>query len=320
MCGLQAAEDLVLVPGTDWLIASSMEEGAGLVLLDSNDATWSVLWPDTQGRVAPDPMYAGCTEPPAAATFNAHGLSLRAHSDGRTRLYSVAHGERESIEVFEVDATAERPVLTWIGCVPLPDDLAANSVASFDDGSLVATVLILPGRTFEDSVAMRPTGIVLRWSPGSSGFTAIEGTELPGNNGIEVSPEGDEIYVVSSGFQTVVAFSNTNPARQLRTTEPLPFTPDNLRFDSAGRLLTAGMKNDVPECGGKPGPEHDLARLSTCPRGTYAIAIDTDTMDYDVIVDTPATPAFSNASAVLTHAGKFWIGTFRGDRIAHGEL
>ncbi len=321
VCGPQNAEDLVLVPGTDWIIASSMTEGAGLVLLDANDGTWSVLYPSTSARVAHDPMYAECTEPPAAATFNAHGLHLRTDTTGRTKLYSVAHGERESIEVFDVDAAGDQPVLTWIGCVHLPDGLAANSVASLADGSLVATVLILPGRTFADSVAMRPTGIVLEWSPGGdAGFTPIEGTELPGNNGIEVSPDGDEIYVVSSGFQTVVAFSNTRPARQLRTTDPLPFTPDNLHFDEAGRLQTAGMKNDVPECGGKPGPGHDLETLSTCPRGTYAVAIDPVTMSHEIIVDTPATPAFSNTSTVLTHEGRFWLATFQGDRIAHGEL
>jgi len=320
VCGLQNPEDLVLVPGTDWIIASSMTEGAGLVLVDTNAATWSELYPGARPRAAHDPIYRGCTEPPDPGRFNAHGLHLRPGSVGHSTLYAVMHGERESIEVFDVDSTGERPALTWKGCVHLPEGLAANSVASFADGSLVATVLILPGRTFADSVAMRPTGVVLKWSPGDPGFTRIEGTELPGNNGIEVSPDGEEIYVVSSGFQTVVAFSNTNPARQLRTTEPLPFTPDNLHFDGAGRLLTAGMKNDVPECGGKPGPQHDLERLATCPRGTYGIAIDPATMQYEIIVDTPATPVFSNATMVLTHESRFWLGTFRGDRIAYGDL
>lgn len=320
VCGLQNAEDLVLVPGTDWIIASSMTEGAGLALVDTNRAAWSVLYPGPSPRAAHDPTYADCTEPPDPTRFNAHGLNLRTGDDGRTTLYAVAHGERESIEVFDVDATAERLVVTWKGCVNLPEGLAANSVASFSNGALVATVLTLPGRTFADSIAMRPTGIVLEWSPGDTNFTRIEGTELPGNNGVEVSPDGEEIYVVSSGFQTVVAFSNTNPARELRTTEPLPFTPDNVHLDQSGRLLTAGMKNDVPECGGKPGPEHDLGRLSTCPRGTYAVAIDPATMDYEIIVDTPATPVFSNATMVLTHEGQFWLGTFRGDRIAYGDL
>lgn len=321
ICGPENAEDLVHVPDTDWIIASSMTEGAGLALVDASAATWSVLYPGENPRAEHDSVYAGCTEPPDPAAFNAHGLSLRPGDGGHSTLYAVAHGERESIEVFDVDATGERPVLTWKGCVPMPEGLEANSVASFADGSLVATVLILPGRTFADSVAMRDTGIVLEWSPGDAGFTRIEGTELPGNNGIEVSPDGEEIYVVSSGFQTVVAFSSTNPARELRSTEPLPFTPDNVHLDPAsGRLLTAGMKNDVPECGGKPGPEHDLAQLSTCPRGTYGISIDPATMEYEVIVDTPATAVFSNATMVLTHAGRFWLGTFNGDRIAYGEL
>src|SRR5690606_23987913 len=310
VCGPRNPEDLVLVPGTDWIIASSVTDGMGLVLVDTKAATWSGLYPAAQSRVAHDPIYANCTRPPDPASFNAHGLAVRARSAGRSTLYAVMHGERESIEVFDVDATGARPELTWIGCVPLPEGLSANSVASFADGSIVATVLVMPGRTFADSVAMRPTGVVLKWSPGDAGFARLEGTELPGNNGIEVSSDGEEIYVVSSGFQTVVAFSNTNPARQLRTTEPLPFTPDNVHMDAAGRLLTAGMKNDVPECGGKPGPQHDLERLSTCPRGTLGIAIDPATMEYEIIVDTPATPVFSNATMVLTHDGRFWLGTF----------
>jgi sugar lactone lactonase YvrE len=202
----------------------------------------------------------------------------------------------------------------------MPEGLAANSVASFADGSLVATVLILPGKTFADSIARRPTGAVYEWSPGEGGFELVRGTELPGNNGIEVSADGREIFVVSSGFQTVVAFSRSNPATQLRSTRPLPFTPDNLHMGADGRLYTAGMKNDEPACGGAPGPQHDLEQLSTCPRGSIAMAIDPATMQDSVLVETPANPRFSNATMVLAFDGQFWIGTFSGDRIAHGSL
>jgi DNA-binding beta-propeller fold protein YncE len=185
---------------------------------------------------------------------------------------------------------------------------------------LVATVLLLPGTTFADSIAKKPTGAVFEWSPGDRGFERVRGTELPSNNGIEVSADGSEIYVASSGLQTVVAFSHSNPARQLRTTRPLGFTPDNVHMGEDGRLLTAGMKNDEPACGGAPGPQHDLAALSTCPRGSIAIAIDPATMEYDVLAETPANPEFSNATMVLTVDNRFWIGTFSGDRIAHGWL
>jgi alkylhydroperoxidase family enzyme len=317
VCGPVNAEDLVRAPGTDWIVASGMAAGGGFYLIDSTTGGWSALAFDARHDAL---AYPNCPSPPSFDALETHGLNVRAQGGNRAVLYVVGHGAREAIEVFELDGAGERPALTWIGCVTMPEGLAANSVASFADGSLVATVLLMPGRTFADSVAMRPTGAVYKWSPGDDELVLLEGSELPGNNGIEVSADGSEIYVVSSGFQTVVAFSNTNPVRQLRTTTQLPITPDNLHMSPNGSLLTAGMKNDVPECGGPPGPQHDLNALATCPRGTMAIEVDPKTMDYRVLVETEATEAFSNATMVLPAGDRFWIGTFRGDRIAHGPL
>ena len=287
VCGPKNAEDLVAVPGTKWLIASGMAEGASLVLIDTRDNSWRVAYPGPSPRAAHDAVYADCTTPPDPARLQTHGLNLRPGSRGHSTLYAVAHGARESIEVFDVDATGREPEVTWKGCVAMPEGLAANSVASFGDGSLVATVLLMPGKTFADSVARRPTGAVFEWSPGKHGFELIRGSELPGNNGIETSVDGREIYVVSSGFQTIVALSHENPTKQLRSTRPLPFTPDNVHRGTDGRLLTAGMANDVPECGGPPGPQHDLAKLGSCPRGTIAMAIDPASMKDEGVAHGP---------------------------------
>jgi hypothetical protein len=320
VCGIRNAEDLVKVPGTRWIIASGMANGAGLSLIDTHAAKWTALYPGDRPQARHDAAsFPDCPTPPAAGTLNTHGLNLRA-GRGHSTLYVVGHGAREAIEVFDMDATGERPSLTWRGCVPMPEGLAANSVASFTDGSLVATVLIMPGKTFADSVAKRPTGAVYEWSPGKHGFTLIQGSELPGNNGIEVSKDGREMFVVSSGFQTLVVMSRSNPTKQLRTTEQLPFTPDNVHMGADGRLLTAGMKNDVPACGGPPGPQHDLAKLSTCPRGSIGMAIDPATMKTTTLVETPANPSFSNATMVLVDDKHYWLGTFSGDRVAHGTL
>jgi hypothetical protein len=317
VCGVTNPEDLVLVPGTPWIVSSGMAEGAGFYLVDSQAGTAELL-PFTAQH---DQSFAACPTPPTAESLNTHGLSVRASGRGRARLYVVGHGAREAIEVFDVDATAARPTLTWRGCVPMPEGLAANSVASFADGTIVATVLFMPGTTFADAVVDRkPTGAVFEWSPGDAGFTLVEGTQLPANNGIEVSADGREMYVASSGLQTIVAFSRSNPARQLRTTRPLPFTPDNVHMGADGRLLTAGMANDVPECGGPPGPGHDIARLSACPRGTIAVAIDPATMRDTVIATTSADAKFSNATMVLVAGGQAWIGTFSGDKIARAPL
>ncbi|HET8698511.1 MAG TPA: hypothetical protein VFO94_13545, partial [Gammaproteobacteria bacterium] len=204
VCGLKNAEDLVLVPGTQWIVASGMADGASLSLIDARTRTASGAYPGPSPRVRHDAAaFPDCATPPDAAKLQTHGLSLLPGAGGHSTLYAVAHGSRESIEAFDVDATGPKPTLTWKGCVTMPDGLAANSVASFADGSLVATVLLLPGKTFADSVAMKPTGAVYEWSPGQHGFTLVQGTELPGNNGIETSPDGREMYVVSSGFQTI---------------------------------------------------------------------------------------------------------------------
>ena len=155
VCGPTNAEDLVLVPGEPWIIASGMAAGAGFYLIDSSSGAWSTLQTQARHDAA---LYPGCASAPSSAALETHGLNIRAVGPGRSRLYVVGHGAREAIEVFDLDAGGGRPVLTWEGCVPMPEGLAANSVASFADGSLVATVLLMPGRTFADSVAMRPTG------------------------------------------------------------------------------------------------------------------------------------------------------------------
>jgi hypothetical protein len=320
VCGLKNPEDLVAVPGTSWIIASGMSAGVGISLIDARNGSHSVLYPGPSPAAKHDSRFADCTTPPDAAKLETHGLNLRTGPDGRSTLYAVAHGARESIEVFDVEMSAARPKLTWKGCVPMPQDLAANSVASFADGGLVATVLLMPGKTFADSVARRPTGAVFEWSPGKHGFEQLRGSELPGNNGIEVSKDDKTIFVVSSGFQTVVAFSHTNPVNQLGTTRPLPFTPDNVHMAPDGKLLTAGMKNDEPACGGAPGPQHDLAKLSTCPRGFIAMSIDPMTMKEALYAQGPANPSFSNATMVLPVDKQFWIGSFSADRVGHAPL
>lgn len=317
ICGPKNAEDLVRVPGTPWIIASGMTEGASLTLIDSRNGAYSAVRPQAKADAT---TFANCATPPDATKAVTHGLNIRAGTTSHSTLYAVGHGAREAIEVFDVDATSAKPALTWKGCVTMPEGLAANSVASFADGSLVATVLIMPGKTFADSVAKKPTGAVYEWKPGKKGFEQIRGSELPGNNGIEVSADGKEIFVVSSGLQTIVAFSHANPTKQLRTTRPLPFTPDNVHMGEDGRLLTAGMKNDVPECGGAPGPSHSLEKLSSCPRGFMALAIDAKTMKDTLVAESPSLATFSNATMVLTFDRQFWIGTFSGDRIAHGSL
>jgi hypothetical protein len=314
VCGAVNAEDLVQVPGTSSVLSSGMADGVGFYHVDAQTGALATLGFSVQHDAA---LFPNCPQAPNVQTLNTHGMNVRSMPDGRVRLHVVGHGGREAIEVFDVDSTGALPQLTWVGCVAMPEGLAANSVASLADGSLLATVLFMPGTTFEQAVARREnTGAVYEWSPGTDGFALVEGSELPANNGIEVSADGSEFFVASSGLQTIVAFEHANPTRQLRSSGPLAFTPDNVHMGPDGLLYTAGMANDVPECGGPPGADHNIEILAACPRGSIAVAIDPATMQQQTVLQTEATPAFSNATMVLPVGEELWIGTFSGDRIA----
>jgi sugar lactone lactonase YvrE len=322
VCGPVSAEDLVRVPGTNWIIASGMAPGAVMTLIDSQQKSWSELYPADRPRAEQDmKTFGACPGSPDPNNFVSHGLNIRPGKNGHSTLYVVGHGGREAIEVFDVDANGTKPVLTWTGCIMTPEGMGINSVASFSDGSLVATIPLRTGRTITEALGGALTGGVYQWSPGDSGFEMVHGTDLPYANGIEVSANGQEFYVASSGGAEVIAYSRSNPARRLRSTEPLTFIPDNLHMGSDGRLLTAGLVIDDPACGHLGGPEEfDLDKFASCPRPFIARAIDPQTMEGEDLVHSPAIETFSNVTMALQVGDEIWIGTFAGDRIAYRSL
>jgi hypothetical protein len=199
--------------------------------------------------------------------------------------------------------------------------MAANSVTSFSDGSLVATIPLQTGRTIDEALGGANTGGAYQWSPGDGGFEMIQGTELPYANGIEVSADEQEIYIATSGGFKVIAYSRSNPARQLRSTDLLTFVPDNLHMGSDGRLVTAGMVIEDPICGNANGPEKvDFEKFMTCPRPFVAGAIDPKTMAYTDLASSAAIQKFSNITMALQVGDDIWIGTFAGDRVAYRTL
>ena len=122
ICDLTGPEDLAVVPGAEWVIASG-EPGGGA---DS---------PRRRGREddlrpLPDPGPDRAARPggladlprppsiPRSWTGTSSGptasISIPVR-DGVHTLYVVHHGRRESIEVFEVDAAAGPVTLAWVG-------------------------------------------------------------------------------------------------------------------------------------------------------------------------------------------------------------
>ena len=258
-----------MVPNTRRRVASGMAPGSGLHLVD------------TRAKSVRNLYAAGVSAARADRTrFRCLSGSARSETDGSARLEPPAGAERtlyrlrheprrrvESIEVFELDTSGAAPTAAWVGCVLMPDKMAANSVAAFGDGTLVATVLIMPGKTFEDAFAGRNTGAVFMWSPGSPSFRMLPGTEMPADNGIETSPDDREFFVVSTTTKRIVAFARNNPGKPLRAAQLSEFGPDNVRWTSDNRLITAGMIDNEPACGGPREPRSASdAREATSPR------------------------------------------------------
>jgi hypothetical protein len=317
VCGIENAEDLVLVPNSRWIVASGMAPGSGLHIVDTQAKTARKVYaPGTANARADKTRYASCPGPLDAKQAVLHGLALRPAANGRYTVYATNHGGRESVEVFELDASGAAPTATWIGCVLTPNSMALNSVAAFTDGSLVATVLILPGKTFEDAFAQKNTGVVLAWKPGDKMFQPLPGTELSANNGIETSPDDREFYVASTTTKRIVAFPRTPPFKPLRTAQLKEFGPDNIRWTADNRLITAGMIDDEPACGGAPKTEEGIR----CPRGYVVATIDPKTMAVTEIARGPATPAFTGTAIAMRAGDELWLGSFFADRLAYRRL
>jgi hypothetical protein len=308
ICDLHKPEDLVPIPGSRWLIASGMEAGAGLHLIDTRAKRAQTLF----GRGTPARpdrrRFANCPDMLDPSKAVLHGLSLRPAATGHYTLYATNHGGRESIEVFDIDGRSDTPAAAWVGCVPMPDNLPANSVAAFADGALVATVLSMPGQAPQSST-VRNTGAVFMWTPGASAFHRLEGTELQANNGIETSADGREFFVVSMGLRQIVAFSRADPSKPIGFAQLTGFTPDNVRMVGT-RLIAAGMALADPSCA--PG--------TPCPRGYAAAAIDPKTLVVTELAHGPAAPPYTGTATAIPMDGQIWLSSYNGDRIAYGPL
>src|SRR5262245_26220026 len=131
VCGLQAPEDLAVIPWTRWLLVSQMASPAdpqghpgSLAALHLGTGEVMQLYPRDGGDAArPGWGDPACPGPPGPG-FAPHGIDVQG-----SRLLVVAHGGREAVEEFELEVAGERPSVTWRGCAIAPPDASLNDVA-----------------------------------------------------------------------------------------------------------------------------------------------------------------------------------------------
>lgn len=310
--GLYNAEDIAPIPGSRWMVASGMagpEHPQGhLYLVDTVEKTSEELFPSQveirESREPYDKVAA-----PDVASFNAHGLALRPVDERRHLLYLVNHGQREAIEVFEIEMTADRPAVAWIGAITQAPGVWGNAVAAMPDGGIVATnYLDLNDATAFDRVyAGKVTGSLMEWHPGE-GWHEVPHSAFSAPNGVDVSPDGRWFFVASWATKSFVRLSRgVSPVR--RETVQLDFLADNVKW-SDGRLFTAGQISE-------PKIVFDgVTSQASCNFAVAAASVDPETLAVQELARFEH-PVFGTAATVLPVNGQLWISSAANDRIAY---
>ena len=303
ICNLQAPEDLVVVPGAQWVVASAFGGSGGLYVIRVSDRTPTLVYPAQSARDALDakayPSCPGAPDAAAKAKFSTHGLSLVPGRGSVHRLYVVVHGSRESIEVFDLDAGKNPPSLTWGGCVVAAEPVGLNSVRGLPDGGFIASNFLARGISAEGRQRMQggeTNGELWEWHS-ASGWQKVPRSEAAGANGLEMSEDGRWLYVAAWGSQSFFRLSRGQATPQ-RDEVPLGFRVDNIRWARDGSLLAAGQ-------GGVP-------PMQT----TNIVRIDPKTMMVRELVKSANTDGFGAGTVAVEIGNDLWVGSFRGDRLA----
>ena len=147
VCGVIGPEDLVVVPGSKWVIASGDAAGGAIALVSVRDKTTTVLFPTKAPRQRLDAKtYDSCPgpiDPEEKDKFRAHGLYLRQGRNSLHTLYVVHHGNRESIEISRGQTPAKRD--------EIPVGFRLDNIHWAPDGSLLSSYERAGSTTILDS-------------------------------------------------------------------------------------------------------------------------------------------------------------------------
>jgi hypothetical protein len=308
ICGLKNAEDMIRIDDSRWAIVSRLAKApanpGGFFLVDLEKQTAQVLMPDISSPAAT--AYAGCPGAPSLSQLVTHGLDLRRGPDGRTELFAVNHGGRQSIEVFNVRVASDKPELVWEGCVVLPSDVASNAVAALPDGMAVTSFGASDSQSLADLLAGRPAGFVALWKP-QTGWTHVPNSDFGGDNGVASSPDGKTLYIDdwNDGTLRVLSLRRVKEPMEIKLGD---FHPDNLHWLPDGRLLIAGQI-------GKPRDIISCADGGNCGVGSMVVVVDATSRRVRLRWIVPPTATFAAASTALLYGSDYWVSSFRGDRI-----
>ena len=281
------------MPDSDWVVASGNQEGGRIQLVGVRERTTRVLFPAAEAGERLDaaayPTCPGPIDPLEGDDFRAHGLYLKPGQDEVHTLYVVHHGYRESIEVFELDAGRPSPALTWIGCAVAPEGAVLNAVAALPDGGFATTAPRMEGEIGSG---------VWEWRT-DAGWALVPGSEDIRPNGVEVSADGEWLYVAGWQDERFIRLSRGRTPVEMDVVQ-IGFRPDNLRMAPDGRIYAAGHTD-----------------FQTPAEASNVAWINPETLEFERIFHHPYMEGFAAATTAMPIGGDIWLGTNRGEMIAY---
>lgn len=301
ICKATNAEDLVAIEGGRRIIASSAEPDA-LYIIDLQRRKIVNAAVDVRPQWDRK-TYADCPGPLPKGGLFSHGIA--AH-EGDKRLYVVNHGAREAVEVYAWQRRSAD--IAWIGCVPVPAGVFANSITPLPSRAFAMTNMgQLTPETLTSITEGKDSGEAWTWRP-RAGWSKIANSNGAGPNGLEVSRDGRFIYMVRTGARDVVRIDLSGRTPN-RVSPQLEITADNLRWTPDGKLMTTGIK--------LPGMKAlDCLRDKNCVPPFQVITL--DPIDLHVVEQLEGTSdlVVGPPTVAIKVKDLIWLGTVRGERLA----
>ena len=289
VCGPINPEDLYQIPDTPWVIASGRVSDVEGPIYAVNIRNYSsqVIFPENASLPEQDTAtYQDCPGP-NTSSFQPHGLTLREGNGGMHTLYVVGHGEREAIEVFNLDIRGDFPSLRWVGCIVAPEGTKRiNSISALPNGAIAATNFDTAG------------GELWEWHP-ARGWTEVPGSQMPGPNGLVSSADGQWFYIGGWSDQALVRLSRGKTPIEIDAA-PVGFNVDNVRWGTDGTIVVAGH---VTRCDDSNPCELAVARVAK---------VNPFTLNVQQLVDYKGNDFFKLGTVAIEVDDEIWVGGIRG--------
>lgn len=328
LCGVQMPEDIEALPDGGGLLIGEFgnmgqlpgaltwyqpASGADFVRLATSD-TITGTGP-TGERESGDGERWGQADCAVPEQLSPHGIHLANRGD-RLQLLVVNHGAREQVLFYEVQPATDgpgAPTLVWRGCVDFPPSAVLNDVAALPGGGFAVTHMYKRENELlaqlKSSLGLNK-GHVWLWYPGGEPqILANSQARMP--NGIEVAEDGKSIWVNNYIEQELRQYAIPDGDILSRFSAP---NIDNSAWLPDGRLLLASHLSPLAllPCFG--------VTEGSCGAGYELIAVDTVSGAQDVLFRSEGGGPFGPATVALPYRGKWYAGSFSGDRLAELKL